>query len=382
MLMGDPALEVALPQYKIITTSLNGVPIDTAQMDTLSSLEKVTFTGQIVDLEGNLLENFNGLVYPTMFDKRISARTLRNDSGSADKIYMVQKNVLFKGKATVENGQFTFSFIVPKDINYAYGQGKLSYYAEDKEQFIDAAGYEDRFIIGGSNPNGIIDDQPPIVEVFMNSDDFVLGGTVESNPTLVVKLSDDFGINVTGNSIGHDLEGFLNENTQIATFLNDFYEAADNDYTKGEVRFPLKDLEAGKYNMRVRAWDVANNMGEGSTEFIIAGDGKIALEHVLNYPNPFTDHTCFQFDSSLAGEDLDVLIQIYTISGRLVKTLNALIPTIDGSLRQDDCIAWDGLDDYGDQLARGVYLYKVKVRTNGGSELSGESDFEKLVILK
>jgi len=290
--------------------------------------------------------------------------------------------VLFKGKATVTNGQFSYSFIVPKDINYTYGQGKLSYYAADRNQLIDASGSEDRFIVGGSNTNGIIDDQPPLVEVFMNSDDFISGGIVESNPTLVVKLSDDFGINVTGNSIGHDLEGFLNENTQNSYLLNDFYEAADNDYTKGEARFPLNDLAPGKYNMRVRAWDVANNMGEGTTEFIVAGDGRIALEHVLNYPNPFTDHTCFQFDSSIAGEDLDVMIQIYTVSGRLVKTLNALVPTIDGSLRQDDCIPWDGLDEYGDQLARGVYLYKVNVRTKGGTELAGESEFEKLVILK
>lgn len=383
MLMGDPAMEVALPTYKVETTSINGMAIDTSQMDTISSLEKVTFTGRIVDLNGNLMENFNGSVFPTIYDKRQAANTLRNDpEGSPLKTYMVQKNVLFKGKASVTNGLFSFSFIVPKDINYAYGRGKLSYYAADLNQEIDASGSEDRFIIGGSNPDGVEDDQAPLVEVFMNSEDFISGGTVDANPTLVVKLADDFGINVSGNSIGHDLEGFLNEDTQNSYLLNDFYEAADNDYTKGEARFPLRDLSPGKYTMRVRAWDVGNNMGEGSTEFIVAGDGKIALEHVLNYPNPFTDHTCFQFDSSVAGTDMDVLIQVYTVSGRLVKTINTVIQSADGALRQDDCISWDGRDDYGDQLARGVYLYKVKVRTQGGTELNGESEFEKLVILK
>jgi len=134
--------------------------------------------------------------------------------------------------------------------------------------------------------------------------------------------------------------------------------------------------------MRVRAWDVANNLGEGQTEFIVAGDGKIALQNVLNYPNPFTDRTCFQFDSNVAGEDLDVLVQVFTIAGRLVKTLEAFIPNADGALRLDDCIEWDGKDNYGDQLARGVYLYQVRVRTSNGAELSGESSFEKLVILK
>ncbi|PTM15129.1 MAG: hypothetical protein DA408_00485 [Bacteroidetes bacterium] len=382
MLMGDPAQALAFPRYQVATTSINGNTLASGQADTLSALETVIVTGQITDLNGDLLTNFNGTVYPTVYDKRVGAQTLRNDTGSPERTYMVQKNVLFRGKATVDNGEFTFSFVVPKDINYAYGPGKISYYAADPGRKIDAGGSEERVIIGGSNPEGLEDDTPPLVEVFMNSEDFVSGTIVSPSPTLVVKLADNFGINVTGNSIGHDLEGFLNENTQNNYLLNDFYEAQNDDYTKGEVRFPLKDLEPGTYTMRVRAWDVANNLGEGQTEFIVAGDGKIALQNVLNYPNPFTDRTCFQFDSNVAGEDLDVLVQVFTIAGRLVKTLEAFIPNADGALRLDDCIEWDGKDNYGDQLARGVYLYQVRVRTSNGAELSGESSFEKLVILK
>jgi antitoxin (DNA-binding transcriptional repressor) of toxin-antitoxin stability system len=383
MLMGDPAMRPALPRFRVATTSINGIEVDTMSQDTLSALETVTITGQIEDINGSLLSNFNGTVFPTIYDKRVGAQTLRNDpEGSPDKTYMVQRNVLFRGRATVTDGQFSFSFVVPKDINYQYGAGKISYYAADPDQRIDAGGSEERFIIGGSNPDGVVDDTPPIVEVFMNSEDFVAGSQVTPSPTLVVKLSDDFGINVTGNSIGHDLEGFLNENTQNSYLLNDFYQAEENDYTKGEVRFPLKDLAPGTYTMRVRAWDVANNLGEGTTEFIVADDGRIALQNVLNYPNPFTDRTCFQFDTNVAGEDLEVLIQVFTVSGRLVKTLEEFIPANDGALRLDDCIEWDGRDDYGDQLARGVYLYQVRVRTQGGQELNGQSEFEKLVILK
>lgn len=382
MLMGDPAQPIALPTFKVITTSINGKPVNETAQDTLSALETVTINGRIEGLNGDLLDNFNGLVYPTVYDKRIEAQTLQNDEDSPARTYNIRKNVLFRGKATVTNGAFTFSFVVPKDINYTYGPGKISYYAADIDQKIDAAGGEERFIIGGSNPNGIIDDTPPIVEVFMNSADFVSGSQVSPNPTLVVKLADDFGINVTGNSIGHDLEGFLNEDTQNSYLLNDFYEAADDDFTRGEVRFPLNELEPGTYTMRVRAWDVANNLGEGQTEFIVANDGKIALQRVLNYPNPFTDRTCFQFDTNIAGEDLEVLVQIFTVSGRLVKTIDSFISGSDGALRLDDCIEWDGKDNYGDQLARGVYLYQVRVRTSSGLELSGESDFEKLVILK
>lgn len=381
-LLGDPAQRIALPRFQVATTVINGNPIAANALDTLSALETITISGEVRDNNGALMTNFNGTVYPTIYDKEIDAQTLQNDSGSPSKTYKVRKNIIFRGKATVTNGVFSFSFVVPKDINYTFGNGKITYYAADPTQRIDAGGSEERFIIGGSNPDGLADDTPPVVEVFMNTEDFVAGNIVNPDPVLVVKLADDFGINITGNSIGHDLEAFLNEDTQNSYLLNDFYEAATNDYTKGEVRFPLKDLAPGTYTMRVRAWDVANNMGEGQTEFIVAGDGKIALQNVLNYPNPFTDNTCFQFDASIGGEDVDALIQIYTISGRVVKTIEAFLPAMDGALRLDDCIAWDGKDDYGDQLARGVYLYQVRVRTRSGVELTGQSAFEKLVILK
>ncbi|MCB0583030.1 MAG: T9SS type A sorting domain-containing protein, partial [Phaeodactylibacter sp.] len=165
--------------------------------------------------------------------------------------------------------------------------------------------------------------------------------------------------------------------------LNDFYESELDDYTRGTVRYPLSKLPEGRHNIRVKAWDVANNSSEGYTEFVVAASEEVALERVLNYPNPFTDHTCFQFDHNLANQELDVLVQVYTISGRLVKTIQATLFS-DGALRRDDCIEWDGRDDYGDRLARGVYLYKVKVRANntGNVVLSGESEFEKMVILK
>ena len=217
----------------------------------------------------------------------------------------------------------------------------------------------------------------------MNTEDFIFGGITNPNPTLLVKLEDDNGINVVGNSIGHDLEGVLNDNTQNTYLLNDFYESELDDYTKGEVRYPLSKLAEGRHNIRVKAWDIANNSSEGYTEFVVAASEEVALEHVLNYPNPFTDFTCFQFDHNLTNQDLEVMVQVYTISGRLVKTIQASIFS-DGAIRRDDCIEWDGRDDYGDRLARGVYLYKVKVRAGntGNVVLSGESEFEKMVILK
>ncbi|MFT5384277.1 MAG: hypothetical protein ACI81W_001677, partial [Saprospiraceae bacterium] len=241
----------------------------------------------------------------------------------------------------------------------------------------DARGYFDQFVIGGTDPNALADNQGPLVEVFMNNEDFALGGITSPNPTLVVKLSDDNGINVVGNSIGHDLTGLLDENTQETYILNDFYESELDDYTKGEVRFPLFNLSEGIHNIKVKAWDVSNNSGEGFTEFVVASNEEIALDYVLNYPNPFTTSTNFQFEHNIKDQGLAVQIQIFTVSGKIVKTIDEQLYT-DGS--RVGGIKWDGRDDYGGRLAKGVYLYKIKVRSDDLK--TSESDFEKLVILK
>ncbi|MEL7123890.1 MAG: oxidoreductase, partial [Bacteroidota bacterium] len=346
-------------------------------------LQRVTVAGSIKDFDGNVLEDFNGIIFPTVYDKPLQLKTLGQDPRSYAFDFQVQSSVLFKGRASVKNGRFEFTFVVPKDINYQFGIGKISYYASPDQGLVDASGAFEGIIIGGTDDDAFSDNQGPQVEVFMNSEDFVFGGITNANPTLLVKLQDDNGINVVGNSIGHDLEGVLNNNTQNTILLNDFYESELDDYTKGMVRYPLSSLEDGLYQIRVKAWDVANNSSEGYTEFVVASSNELALERVLNYPNPFTDRTCFQFDHAITDIELDVQIQIYTVSGRLVQTIQTNLFS-DGSLRQDDCIEWDGTDEFGDQLARGVYLYKVKVRstTGGEQELKGESEFEKLVILK
>jgi hypothetical protein len=346
-------------------------------------LQKVTIEGIVADGNGQILENFNGILYPTVFDKEVSFKTLGQDSRSYPYEFDLQKNILFKGRASVSNGRFSFSFVIPRDINYELGIGKISYYAADENQMVDGAGSFLNIAIGGTDPNALQDNEGPEVGVYMNTEDFAFGGITDQKPTLLVKLNDENGINVVGNSIGHDLEGILDENTQQVFLLNDFYESDLDDYTSGTVHFPLSQLEEGRHSIRVKAWDVANNSSEGYTEFVVASSEGLALRHVLNYPNPFTDRTCFQFDHNISGIELEVKIDIYTVSGRLVKSIQSTIFS-DGALRQDDCIPWDGKDDFGDALARGIYLYKVKVRAQNGlnDPLESESEFEKLVLLK
>lgn len=378
-LLGDPALHLAMPEYRVRTTAINGKTFDPANPDTLRALMPVTLEGEVTDTLGNLLANFNGKVFVTLFDKKQTLQTLGQDPGSIVRNFTVQRNILFKGSATVTNGRFSLNFVVPKDINYAFGNGKISYYAENGTP-LDAAGADTEIVIGGT-ANAIQDDTPPTIQVFLNTADFAFGGITDKNPRILVQCSDDFGMNVTGTSLGHDLTAVLDDNVLETIVLNDFYESEQDNAKKGKALYPLRDLTPGRHKLRVKGWDVANNSGEGYTEFVVAEDGKAALAHVLNYPNPFTTNTSFQFEHNLAGQLLDVQISIFSVSGKLVKTILHSAPT-DGFRVTD--INWNGRDEYGDTLARGVYLYRVKVRGTdvAGAQVTAESEFEKLVILK
>ncbi len=379
-LLGDPAMHLALPEYRVATTKINGHSVVAGEPDTLKALMPVTIEGTVNDTLGNLLSGFNGKLYITLFDKVQTLQTLGQDNESPVRPFTVQRNVIFKGSATVTEGRFSVTFIVPKDINYAYGAGKISYYAENGTP-LDAAGADKNIVVGG-NANLIKDDQPPLVQPFLNTDAFVLGGITNTDPKVLVKCVDDYGMNVSGTSLGHDLVATLDDNVLESIVLNDFYESEKDNFRKGQAIYPLRNLSPGRHKLRVKGWDIANNPGEGYTEFVVAENGKVALDHVLNYPNPFTTSTNFQFEHNLAAQMLEIQVSIFSVAGKMVKTIQHTTPNADGFRVTD--IAWDGKDDYGDQLARGVYLYRVKVRgtDTAGATATAESSFEKLVILK
>jgi hypothetical protein len=381
-LLGDPTMKLSYPKYNVRTDSINGATVN--GNDTLRALQRVTISGQIVDDNDNIVSGFNGLIYPTVFDKEDRIYTLGNDDASFTDDFYLRKKIIFKGKATVSNGRYSFSFVVPKDINYAYGTGKISYYAQNNQD-VDANGFYSGLVVGGSYPNAVVDNVGPEVLVYMNDESFARGGITDNNPKLLIKLYDENGINTVGNSIGHDLTAKVIDPdiAQEEYILNDFYESDVDDFTHGTALYQLKDLSPGIHTVNVKAWDVYNNPGEGSTEFVVAESANLALEHVLNYPNPFTTNTDFQFEHNLPFMNLEVQVQIFTVSGKLVKTIDhAVNAELNTGYRVSD-INWDGRDDYGDRIGRGVYIYKIFVQAEGTTDKAKQSSaFEKLVILK
>ncbi|MCB4807677.1 type IX secretion system sortase PorU [Tamlana sp. 62-3] len=376
--IGDPAMKLAFPKPNIRLTTINDVPI-TQTTDTLKALSYVKLAGEVTDLSGNLLTNYNGTLATTIFDKGIERETLANDgttlNGTLVKLdFTTLGEIIFRGQAAVTNGAFEFDFIVPKDVGIPVGYGKISFYAKNEGLTEDQTGASvNTVLIGGLNENAPEDNTGPLISLFMNDDSFVSGGITNESPTLLVKLEDLNGIN-TASGVGHDIKAVLDGDETNPYILNSYYQTDVNDYTKGEIAYAFRDLEPGLHTLTITAWDVYNNSSTAEIQFIVYDENEqLVVNNVLNYPNPFVNYTEFWFNHN-SSQALDVSIQIFTVSGKLVRTLNGQTTS---TLSRD--IVWDGRDDFGDKIGKGVYIYKLKVHSNLLNKTVEK--FEKLVIL-
>ena len=381
--IGDPAMKLAFPKPEIKLTKVNDVAIDQT-IDVLQALGHVKLSGEVVDETGNLISNYNGILTSTVFDKDIDRQTLANDgvreNGQLIKMdFKTLGEIIFKGQATVKNGLFDINFVVPRDIGIPVGNGKVSFYANSDTPLQDQAGASYVIQVGGINENAAEDNTGPIINLYMNDENFVSGGITNEEPTLLAKLEDENGIN-TASGIGHDIVAIIDGDETNPFILNDYYQANVDDYQSGTVSYPFRDLSPGLHTLTLKAWDVYNNSSTTEIQFVVYDkDEELVINNVLNYPNPFIDYTEFWFNHN-SSDVLDVSIQIFTVSGKLVRTLNG--QTMGGgkttsSLSKD--IIWDGRDDFGDKIGKGVYIYKLKVRSN---QLNKQVEkIQKLVIL-
>ena len=371
---GDPAMKLAIPKPNVRITKMNDVDV-TQSLDTIKALSKIRFEGVVTDDSNTVLTDFNGTLSTTIFDKSIDKNTLDNDGFGIVNTFDAQESKLFRGKSTVTNGAFSFDFIVPKDVKIAFGKGKLSFYAENGQ--IDKAGSNFEVIVGGINKNAPEDTVGPEIQLFMNDESFIDGGNTNTSPNLIASLSDVSGINTSITAVDHDIVGILDGDTANPIILNDFYQTELDDFTNGKVNYTLRDLEVGPHTLQLKAWDTYNNSSETTLNFVVVSDAILNLENVLNYPNPFVNYTEFWFNHNKPNEPLEVQVQIFTVSGKLVKTINQNVQTT-GNLSRN--ISWNGLDDFGNKIGKGVYVYKLKVTSTVNNLVSEK--YEKLVILQ
>ncbi|WP_375238748.1 type IX secretion system sortase PorU [Aurantibacter sp.] len=385
--IGDPALRLSFPKPNVVLTTVNDIPI-AQQTEPLQSLGYAKLQGYLTDSQNNILTNYNGTLTTTLFDKNVLTSTLANDgtifNGQVHTLDFEKLGpTIYRGQATITNGQFSFDFIVPRDISIPVGTGKVSFYAQQSGSLEDKSGASTgELLIGGININAPEDSTGPVVNLFMNDKAFVSGGITSSEPLLVANFEDENGIN-TASGIGHDITVILDGDEVNPIVLNDYYLTELDDYTKGSLEFKFRDLEPGLHTLTLKAWDVYNNSATSEIQFNVIDENKsLVINNVLNYPNPFVNYTEFWFSHN-STEALDILVQIFTISGKLVRTLqgqsNASGCCGSNSSSTSRDVIWDGRDDFGEKIGKGTYIYKLKVRSNTLNKTVEK--IEKLVIL-
>ncbi len=366
ILIGDPAMRLAYPQRNVETTQFNGKPM--SDQDTIKALDFVTISGRVCDENGQTDTSFDGVVYPTVFDKPAVITTLSNDPTSFPFEFTQQNKILYSGQAEVKGGAFSFSFRVPKDINYSYGHGKISYYVTDG--VIDGQGCDEHFLVGGYSHEIQSDVSGPQVKLFIDDKFFVDGGITSENPVLYAEIFDESGINV-GTGIGHDITAILDHEGDRVFVLNDFFLGSLNDYQRGEVSYPLFGLSPGKHVAQVKVWDALNNSSVATVSFVVPGDDQVKLDKLRCYPNPFSSTTKLFFEHNQSGEVLLMDYMIFDLSGRLVfhKTVEE---RLNGS--RSSSLTWNGTDNNGTPLSSGIYICKLLVsnKEGGSSVVNGK----------
>ncbi|MGF7139562.1 type IX secretion system sortase PorU [Roseimarinus sediminis] len=357
---GDPAIKMAFPKYNVVSSTINGNPI--GDSITIGALEKVTIEGEIHDNFGEIINQFHGQVDITVYDKELNTQTLGNDGSKFE--YPVRSNIIYKGMSTVNEGHFSFSFIVPKDIAYNTGSGMIYYYVQNDT--IDGNGAFDLFNIGGSGSNPVVDNNPPEMSLYLNNEDFKSNDKVSTSALLMVNLFDESGINTVGTGIGHDVVAIIDHDYTNPIVLNDFYTAEPNTYQRGSIIYPLSNLSQGEHHIMVKAWDILNN--SVSEEIYFTVENEFNISQVSNYPNPMRSYTNFNIKHNLPGELFETRIEIFNLRGQKVSELSQ---TIGSYGTTQNTIHWDIANTRVPIQHEKMLIYRVTLQNKEGFIATG-----------
>ncbi|HMR40124.1 MAG TPA: type IX secretion system sortase PorU [Ignavibacteria bacterium] len=350
--LGDPTLRLGVPQYRTKVDSINSTSGDS--LFEMKSLQKVKISGSILRTDSTFWSDYNGTIDLQIHD--VDKNITYVDFGYTFN-WKTLGGIIYNGKTNVTNGNWQIEFVVPRDISYSPGRGKIFSYF--KNNMSDGIGYSNNFIMNGIDTNAVPDSTGPNVSIYMGSRNFRSGDLVNQNSRLIADFSDENGLNLTG-TIGHKIEAIINEDQNNKIDLTPFYQSS-NSYQNGSVEYDLQNLSDGHYKIEVKAWDTYNNFNSSFIEFDVRNNDQLALENVYNYPNPMKDQTSFIFEHNL-DETLNATINIYTVTGRLIKELNK-------SNIRDKFVSldWDGRDNDGDYIANGTYIYKLILNSEDGN---------------
>jgi hypothetical protein len=360
-LLGDPALRFGAPKLGVVLEEIWDLA-GQRRVDTLRGLSTYRLRGTVRDSVGQLITSANGELYISVYEKPRVEKTKGNDPQSFVATYTQDQAILFKGKASLANGRFETTFMLPTDMSATLAPGAFRLYAASGNRHW--SGFDPSKWMGGAAQSSS-DKIGPQIEAWINDRSFVNGTLVGIRPVLLADLFDSSGINIIRRTDGQFLSAQLDQQSDQIYPLYDFYEAAQDNFRKGSLRFQLPELSPGLHTLTIRAWDLAGNANEKTIEFLVGESENLTLSRVFNYPNPFTTKTQFWFEHNRPGEEMLVTVQVFTLTGKLVKVIRQAIFSSGNRSRE---VEWDGKDEFGDKLGRGTYFYDIKVRTKGGQQ--------------
>ncbi len=345
-LLGDPSMKLAQAEYHVTWDT---------EPDTLMALKKTTLRGSIRQKgDEKVADSFSGTAFVSIYDKPVKFRTNGENGAAAE--YSELRSKLYEGKVSVQNGRFTCSFVVPRNIDYRTGVGRVSVYAIRKDSLADASGQLDVWVGGASRV--VSDQKPPSLTAFLNDSTFRDGQVVPSTSVLWIQAFDENGINVSSTGLGQDLTATLNDS--VTFVLNEYFQNQTDTYQRGTIRFPLENLSPGAYTLRIKIWDTYTNSSELTLRFIVGSQTEISLHTAVLFPNPFQEQLAFKIAHSRPEEDVELTIQILNLSGQILSSFKGVYyssePIITGRL------------DFGTiqetlSSKSTVYLYTIQIRS-------------------
>jgi hypothetical protein len=366
-LIGDPSLTLLLPER---TVKINQVTTQDGS-STLKALSTVTVKGEIQNFTNSKDLSFEGILTATLFDKQTNFVTIGRNNPPYN--FKQWYNALFRGQTLVKNGEFEFQFILPKNIAYQINEGKLSLYAHHSLLKIDATGASKNFNIGSSEDVFEIDNDSPLISLFIGDTTFANGGIANPNTKLIAKLSDKSGLNISGYGIGNSMIGLLDEEETF--ILNDYYLADVDNYQKGTITYPLNNLSPGQHSITVKVWDTHNNPAQQTINFMVTDGESLVIEEFLNYPNPFTVSSKLYFNHNRSGDDLEGTILIYNRTGEVIYESEWIVPNSPYKVDLLDISRSNGVFK---NLSSGLYFARLIVRSlSNGSK---NEQVTKLII--
>ncbi len=385
ILVGDPATIFQLPAKKARITHINDDDVtNTNNTVQIRALDTINIQGEVLDKDGNTDVGYNGETAVTIFDANrgvsFPERSWITDPETSCRFdncqYLVENDVLFKGKAMVNNGTFSVPVIIPKDISASDKEGRILIFANSGGT--TAGGSFTKINFNGINPDAVNDGTGPDMDIYLNDKSFINGTLVNSSPTLFVELEDESGINTSGTGVGHEIIATIDTQPKQTIILNEYFEGNLNSFTGGRIEYPLDQIPEGNYTLTVRAWDVHNNPSEKEIYFEVAEQEDLAIRNIYNYPNPMNNKTSFTFEHNQPGNPIDVSIQIFTLSGRPVQHLKESIITNSNYAS----ISWNGRDRDNDRLGNGTYVYVLRATATTPKGKQTTEKIEKLVIIR